>query len=165
MCFKRLVYKLQTDCASVKFFNEDSRTFDPDGEYEFIFSSFADHHIKFEDKASYFENVKRNLSPGGRYIVGDEFLPDYSGGKMTRREALEAYHNHIIELAGQNQALVELERAALKSGLDEVGDFKVSCEGYEKILREAGFSFEKVKIGPIGRDDIGGVYVYDIYIR
>lgn len=163
-CFKRLVQNIQTDYDNVKLYPEDSRTFDPNGQFKYIFSSFADHHIKFEDKKPYLENVKQNLEPGGRFIVGDEFLPTHD--RETRRQALETYHNHIIDIAKRdgNNILVKLEEAALKSGLEEIGDFKVSCEEYERLLQTVGFEFKKDKIGPVKPDDIGGIYVYTAWL-
>lgn len=188
VCFNKLKHNLAHYHPKVLIYNKDSRTYNPNGQFDYIFSSFADHHIKNEDKTMYFENIKRNLSPGGKLIVGDEFLPPYDpNSRDAWRAALETYHNHIIELA-QRQAseelakldnetshlskeqieelarsyleLVKLERDALHSGLEQKGDFKISCEQYEAHLRSSGFEFSKEKIGPKDRDDVGGVYVY-----
>jgi SAM-dependent methyltransferase len=59
--------------------------------------------------------------------------------------------------------LVELERDALESGLARHGDFKVSCEQYEADLIANHLAFTKEKIGPLDRDDVGGVYVYVVW--
>lgn len=85
---------------------------------------------------------------------------------LARQRALLAYHNHIIEIAQQQgEVLLEkLERDALHSGLERSGDFKLSCQQYEKLLSAAGFEFEKEKIGPLDRDDVGGVYVYTVWL-
>lgn len=144
-------------------YHEDSRTYDPLGKFDYIFSTFADHHIKINDKEIYFENVKKNLKPGGLMIVGDEFLRDHNPeNKEDKEQALRDYHNHIIAIAERegHDVLAELERQALESGLEEQGDFKVSCSQYEEFLINAGFKFKKEKIGPLDRDDIGGIYVY-----
>src|SRR5712691_2178704 len=67
--------------------------------WQYIFSAFADHHIKPEDKPLYFENVKRNLLPDGRLVVGDEFLPPHDPNDRNAWEgALKTYHGHIIEI-------------------------------------------------------------------
>lgn len=161
-CFKRLVQNIQANHSNVKFHPEDSRTFWAGSPFKFIFSSFADHHIKFEDKKHYLDNVKSNLAPGGLFIVGDEFLPAHDrSDRQSRKRALELYHKHIIDLAEQqgNSNLAKLEEAAWKSGLDEVGDFKITCEEYEKHLQDARFEWQKQKIGPLERN-VGGVYVY-----
>ncbi|HEY0319684.1 MAG TPA: methyltransferase domain-containing protein [Pyrinomonadaceae bacterium] len=162
-CFKRLVQNIQTNHSNVKFHPEDSRAFWAETPFKFIFSSFADHHIRFEDKKPYLDNVKSNLASGGVFIVGDEFLPSHDrSDKESRKRALELYHKHIIDIAEEqgNSNLMKLEEAALRSGLDEVGDFKITCEEYEKHLQDAGFVFKRENIGPVDRTDVGGVYVY-----
>jgi len=147
----------------VECLNEDSRVCDPEGDFQVIVSVFADHHIKPYDKYVYFNNVRLNLCQGGTFIVGDEFLPDYSDVR-ERREALEKYHGHIIEIANQKEQyeLAKLEGAALKSGLDEVGDFKLTNGEYEKLLSNEGFKFNVTKVGPLDIDNVGGVFIYDI---
>jgi SAM-dependent methyltransferase len=150
--------------------NADARTYNPPGTFSYIFSSFADHHIKTYDKAGYFANVKRNLSPGGIAIVGDEFLPPYDKEDIQSREqALYAYHGHIIEetrkkYGNDANGLIQLEEAALESGLKGIGDFKLSCELYEEYLNAAGFRFQKDLIGPADTKSVGGVYVYTLSV-
>lgn len=153
---------------------EDARDFDPggpDGRYHCIVSSFADHHIARADKEDYFSNIKDNLEIGGVFIVGDEFLPPHeSNSPKARKEALRRYHQHIIDRTREvhgdaAEGLVALERAALHSGEKEVGDFKVSCEDYESQLRDFGFSYSKIRVGPDDTSlaqEVGGVYVYVI---
>jgi len=141
---------------------QDSRTFSA-GTFDVIVSSFADHHIRPVDKPRYFKNVANNMRPGAQFIVGDEFLPEYDAkGNAARGAALEAYHRHIIDLALKQgeTAVAALEEAALKSGLDEEGDFKLPCSSYEKMLQGADFHFTKTCIGPLDLDHVGGVYVY-----
>ena len=46
--------------------------------------------------------------------------------------------------------------------MEELGDFKLSCEEYEELLSAAGLSFEKEKIGPTDDEGVGGIYVYSI---
>ena len=152
--------------AKVKPLNQDSRRFSPTGRFHAIFSSFADHHIKPQDKRDYLRNVKQNLHDRGVFIVGDEFLrPHRSQDKKEKETALHAYHDHIIEIARNagNDVLVALETAALNSGLNEQGDFKVSCGQYESHLRDSGLAFDRRKIGPASEElerEVGGVYVY-----
>ena len=152
-----------------------------DGRFQFIFSSFADHHIKPEDKSRYFENAKHNLARGGRIIVGDEFLPEHDPADSEAwQAALRGYHGHIIDFAAARAAaceergeieeaqahreLIKLESAALDSGLAKQGDFKLSRSQYEQILREQGFEFRAKKIGPLDDDSVGGIYVYELWI-
>lgn len=148
-------------------FADSCKFSDPDGNlFDFIFSSFADHHIKPADKEQYFKNIKKNLSPNGMLIVGDEFIPSYDpGDEESFRSAVTRYHNHIIDKAREDghDELVDLETAAMNSGLERRGDFKMPIEEYEKHLRAAGLiPISREKIGPKDRDDLGGIYVYVI---
>jgi SAM-dependent methyltransferase len=165
-CYKLLERKFK-DVKKVETVEEDSRTYDPEGFFDCIFSSFSDHHIDFPDKAHYFSNVINNLKRGGYFIVGDEFLPDHDlENDDERSAALQLYHNHIIDIANREgeYTLATLEQQALDSGLRGIGDFKLSCQQYEKFLREAGFEFHKEKIGPLDQADVGGVYVYRAWL-
>ena len=55
----------------------------------------------------------------------------------------------------------ELENNALKSGLDMMGDFKRHEAMFEEEMTSAGFKMiEKLKMGPLDRDDVGGIFVY-----
>jgi ubiquinone/menaquinone biosynthesis C-methylase UbiE len=164
-CFQVLQKNLR-DYPSVELVNDDSCIYHhPEKRFDYIFSSFSDHHIKLTDKHSYFQNIKRNLQPDGLFIVGDEFLPPHNSKDQAAWEhALRTYHNHIITIAEQQgeEILANLEREALKSGLEKNGDFKVSCSQYEEFLLENGFRFANQKIGPLNQDDVGGVYVYQV---
>jgi SAM-dependent methyltransferase len=168
-CYDLLRHKFRT-VSKVKAQYEDSRLFSPAGDFDVIVSSFADHHIRPSDKRQYFRNVKNNLRESAIFVVGDEFLPEHNPEEKNERDAaLDRYHNHIIEIAESKGqlALAELERKALNSGKKtlighggNVGDYKVSCSQYEQMLKQAGFSYERVCIGPLDRDDLGGVFVY-----
>ncbi|MBD2385043.1 methyltransferase domain-containing protein [Cylindrospermum sp. FACHB-282] len=166
-CYKKLLSKFRRYKGKIEAVHEDSRTYDPLQVFDYIFSSFADHHIRITDKEQYFENIKRNIKPGGLIIVGDEFIPEHNlNDKESRDCALKAYHNHIIDIAKQQEELIlaTLEQEALDSGLREIGDFKISCEQYEQLLKRVGLEFKKEKIGPLDRDDVGGIYVYTIWL-
>jgi SAM-dependent methyltransferase len=164
-CHQKLAYNSR-NIPKIKAYNKDSREFNPSGHFHAIFSSFADHHIKTQDKTDYLRNVARNLRPGGIFVVGDEFLrPHSSTDRQAKLDALAAYHGHIIEIAkaSGNEILVMLETAAWESGKNEIGDFKISCNEYEAHLRARNFVFERQKIGPSDINverEVGGVYVY-----
>lgn len=171
-CYKILNIKTREFTNShptidINVYHEDNRTYDPKGKFNYIFSTFADHHIKKYDKEIYFENVKKNLKKGGLMIVGDEFLkPHDPESKKEKDEALRAYHNHIINIAKRegHNTLAELEQQALDSGLEEKGDFKVSCFQYERFLQDAGFRFSKEQISTVDYDDVGGIFVYTAWL-
>lgn len=164
-CFQVLQKNLQ-DYPSVSLVNGDScMYYHPELKFDYIFSSFSDHHIKPTEKYKYFQNIKRNLKPGGLFIVGDEFLPPHNpNDQVSWENSLKTYHHHIIDIAKKEgeEILANLELEALKSGLAKNGDFKVSCSQYEELLLNANLKFTSKKIGPLNRDDVGGVYVYQI---
>jgi predicted O-methyltransferase YrrM len=162
-------FKYENINSMVECYNLDGRTFDPRGKFSFVFSSFADHHINKQDKRKYFKNVRENLEVGGLFIVGDEFLPSYNEEDSSAREnALRTYHNHIIDktreyYGKEADGFVQLESAALESGIQGMGDFKLSCELYERYLKESNFEIvSKDLIGPTDRTDVGGIYVYTL---
>ena len=175
-CFQKLEKKVKK-LKNITPLHEDSRSYDPggaEGKYKYIFSSFSDHHIKDSDKLIYLENIRKNLEKGGRFIVGDEFLPSHNrDNKLERKKALESYHNFIIQEAENNNhyEVAELERKALQSGLDVDegkdkygGDFKLSCEQYEEYLKKANLTVvSKYPISPKDKEkEVGGIYVYEI---
>lgn len=158
----------------IKLKNKDARKHDPSGKYNYIFSCFFDHHLKFNektnDKLKYLNNVGENLEKGGLFIVGDSFLRDYEpANEEDRAAAVREYHEHIIDIArreGHHQ-FANMETNLLRDKLDPekpyVNDYKISCKEYEKLLAKAGL---KVKGEPvrISSPDFqnGGVYVYTI---
>jgi len=153
--------------STIECINDDSIAFaNSSTKFDFIVSSFSDHHIHHSRKSEYLSNICRNLNKNGLFIVGDEFLPTYKkGSEVSYNRALKLYHNHIIDIAKEAGAkeLIDLETAALNSGLEREGDFKISCKEYEAIITgNAQFSFEKNLIGPKNLTNIGGVYVYTL---
>ncbi|UUO07034.1 class I SAM-dependent methyltransferase [Blastopirellula sp. J2-11] len=143
---------------------EGNVDYDPDGEFHFIFSSFAEHHIKRGDKLRYLKNVYRNLKPGGYFVVGDEFLrPHDIDNDEEHDEALKAYHHYIIDLATQNRdfGVVNLEVEAMNCGLERIIDFKLPLNEYLEYLRPCGLVLEaSISISPSELlSTIGGIVV------
>src|SRR5262249_44557585 len=57
-CFKCLERKFKAEPPGrLKLHFQDSRTYNADGEFDFIVTSFSDHHINEDDKQAYFLNV------------------------------------------------------------------------------------------------------------
>lgn len=182
-CCRKFRTKFREE-VKVKCLNEDSATFDPPGKFDFIFSSFADHHIASSEKISgcYLNNIKRNLHAGSFFIVGDEFLPEHDNNCSDDRvNAINAYHDYIIGLAEEKYAvadesekpnwrgMINLEEEARKSGLSKNGgDFKVSLMTYLQRLDKAGLAYDQpICIGPeneYDRKKVGGVYVICVYL-
>ncbi len=134
-----------------------------DGYYDVIVSTFAHDHIPYEQGIALVQNFKRNLRPGGLYIMGGEVLPRYKTVQQ-RREALYTYHGYIVNTAlrAENFKIAQIEINALQSGLGYIGDFK----RHEKLL-ESEFAAVpgarlaiKIKLGPTKPANVGGVFVY-----
>jgi len=142
--------------------NGDAITYCKPHEYDLLVSTFAHDHIHYDKRFAFAKNLFSNMKKGGRYIIGMEILP-YFSTENDRKKALFKYHNYIIEMSLQDDRvqLSELENNALKSGLDMVGDFKRHEVMFEEELTSAGFKMiARKKMGPLDRDDVGGVYVY-----
>lgn len=141
---------------------DDAATYCRRHHYDLVVSTFAHDHIHYNKRFLFAKNIYNNLKKGGLYIMGGELLP-YFSNDFERKRALFKYHNYIIEEALKHNRiqLAELENNALKSGLDMVGDFKRHEAMFEEEMRSAGFTcVMKKKIGPVDRDDVGGVFVY-----
>ena len=156
------ILKEHLGSSNVNVINGDAITYCKPHEYDLLISTFAHDHIHYEKRLVFARNLFHNMKKGGRYVIGMEVLP-YFSTEDDRKKALFKYHNYIIELALMDDRvqLSELENNALKSGLDMVGDFKRHEVMFEEELKSAGFKMlVKKKMGPLDRDDVGGVYVY-----
>ncbi len=136
--------------------------------FDWVVSSFANHHVRESDMDAYLSNVRRNLAPNGVFIVGDEFLREYDT-ESARLLAIIDWHRHVlgaaVRLGSDGEKLVRLEITSLISGLNRIGDFKMSCSVFEFHLAKAGFHFDKKCIGPGETSEVGGVYVYYAAVR
>jgi len=160
-CFKTLVKALDGGNPKLRLVKEDGVVYKGTAPFDYCFSSFAHHHIPYGKRKEYAENIKANLKKGGAYIVGDEFIPDF-GNEEERKESLKRYHNYIIDLAEKqgNHETAELERIFLEKNL-QGEEYKISCGMFEEEMRKGGLRVEqKIKMGPMEREDVGGIYVY-----
>jgi len=156
------ILKEHKEALNFNVINGDAITYCKPHEYDLLVSTFAHDHIHFDKRFAFARNLFSNMKKGGRYVIGMEVLP-YFSTENDRKKALFRYHNYIIEMSLQDDRvqLSELENNALKSGLDMVGDFKRHEVMFEEELKSAGFKMlVKKKMGPLDRNDIGGVFVY-----
>lgn len=150
------------DASRFKVIQGDAVEYCQPNQFDVLVSTFAHDHIHYDNRFAFSMNIFNNLKPGGRYIMGGEILPYYSNN-TERKKALFKYHNFIIDLALKDNRvqLCELENNALKSGLDMLGDFKRHEAMFEEEMDVSGLQLlSKTKMGPLDRDDVGGVYVY-----
>ncbi len=152
----------QCDGFCRKIIVDDAVTYYDTEKFDVVTCTFAHDHIHFNKRFALARNIHKNLRKGGRYLMGGEFLP-YFSTETDRKKALFKYHNNIIDIALQHDRVqvCELENNALKSGLDMVGDFKRHEKMFEEEMISADFKMiHKKKLGPLDRDDLGGVFVY-----
>ena len=140
----------------------DAITYSGDYFYDVVVSCFAHDHIHFDKRFDYAKNVARNLAPGGFYIVGHEIIPHFSN-EEERIKALRSFQGYIIWKAIQDgcEKVAGLELESLKSAIAGIGDCKRHMKMFEEEMQAAGLKeiFRK-KIGPLDREDVGGVYVF-----
>jgi len=156
------ILREHSESSNYKVVLGDAVTYCKPHHYDLIISAFAHDHIHFDKRFAFARNIYNNLREGGRYIIGGEILP-YFSTENDRKKALFKYHNHIIDIALDDNRiqLCELENNALKSGLDMVGDFKRHEAMFEEEMNSAGFRMiKKDKMGPLNCDDVGGIFVY-----
>ena len=154
---------LETCGETVQCIWDDAVTFENSTAYDLAVSVFSHDHISFQQAPELKNNLHRNIKTGGLYIMGGELLSLYET-ESERKAALYAYHGFIVDkaLKDGNFKVAKLEIDALKSGLEQVGDFK----RHEAMFEEEMLSSElfelvdKKKIGPLESDDVGGVFVY-----
>lgn len=148
--------------SAVNVIQGDAVTYSREGEYDLVVSVFAHDHIVYEKGPTLAANIRRNLRKGGIYIMGGEILPVFSNDD-DRVGALHDYHGYIIDkaLRGRHFQLAQIEIDALQSGIDKIGDFKRHENMFEAEMISADFILrQKKKMGPLERDNVGGVYVY-----
>lgn len=130
--------------------------------YDAVVSSFAHDHIHYDQRYEFALNIKKNLKPGGHYIMGGEILPYYQTDE-ERSKALYDYHCFIVEkaLKDKNFEVAQIEINALKSGLEMTGDFKRHEAMFEEEMSSSGLKIAlKKRIGPLDKHTVGGVFVY-----
>jgi hypothetical protein len=159
--------KLQSKANRVQPILASILTYDPRGEFRFIFSSFSEHHIRPEDKDQYFSVVTGTMESGGYLIIGDEFLaPSCLDSPEAYDDALNRYHEYIIDLAikSHHSEVAALERLAMESGRPTAQnriDFKTSLAWYKDKASRAGLILEAehcvtpAELAPT----IGGIHV------
>lgn len=140
----------------------DAVTYLGNAPYDAVVSVFAHDHIHYDRGRAFASNIRRNLRPGGLYIMGGEILPRYHD-EESRIDALHRYHGFIVAKALREGhfELAQIEINALKSGVFMIGDFKRHEALFEEEMLSAAFRLrDKIKLGPQNPTDVGGVYVY-----
>ena len=164
VCFKKLEYNLANHLSQITLEHKDSCAYDPPYQFDYIFSCLSDRQIEFSDKEKYLKNIKRNLRPNGLFIVGDEFLPPHDClDSSARQAALKNYYERRLSSAQQPELEVLIGEIA-HCATNQLGDYKLSCDRYEELLRQTGFIFTKQQIDSSIYEQVGGVFVYKAWL-
>ncbi|MEL7076878.1 MAG: methyltransferase domain-containing protein [Cyanobacteria bacterium J06582_2] len=165
VCFKKLKNRLDHNKDRINLEHKDSCAYDPPYQFDYIFSCLGDRQIDFADKEKYLKNIKRNLKPNGLFIVGDEFLPPYEyQDNHARQTAIERYHQQRLSWSHQPE-IQALNREMADCALNHQGDYKLSCDRYEHLLAQAGFSFKQEQVNNAVYEQVGGVFVYRAWLE
>lgn len=168
-CYEKLVANMK-DYPNVRPILGSSLDYKPKRKVDAVISMFGWTHLNEEKMNILLNNAHSYLNKNGILVIGDEFLPRHIlGSRKSRVTAHASHHNNVIAKAilDGKPELARLELDAMISGVNKVGDFKVTCSEFERRLKKAGFkSTKKYKIYPkskdfaLSRKPDTGVYVY-----
>ncbi len=108
----------------VEIVNSDICTYKHAKPVDIFYSQGFHHHMpKGEVTNSYLKNVYSQLKPGGIYIIGDEFVPEYVSSE-DREKKLVVWYSHIIANALSHNYTYLAEEEA-KTLLDDLYEGRV----------------------------------------
>jgi ubiquinone/menaquinone biosynthesis C-methylase UbiE len=130
----------------------------PDGAFDLIVSSLALHHVPPEGKPALAKEIARVLQPGGLFIHADPFCgvpgpPDDPEKARDIIERMTAKALYSLEHGAWKMMVGELQ--AIPLVLQGEGEYLITVEEWETVLRDAGFGrFEVKDIPPIDLNKI-----------
>jgi len=160
-CLELLKKKMQK-FKNVNVLHTDAVTHHFGQQYDIIVSSLSYHHINLLERMRYWINMRSALKPGGHYIMSEELIPDFST-EDERKKVTRHAKNYFIEQCEKDghKRTAELQKLFLYASLGGVEEYKISDKMLEHELRNSGFDIlTKHKIGPLDRNDVGGIYAY-----
>jgi len=132
--------------------------------FNIIVMSIGYHHLKKEDRPKFWENIKKHMASDSLLFLTDEFIPHFTSEEERIKNTKYA-KQYIIDLcnkAGKYQTAA-LQKIFLDVNLFGVEEYKISTQLFEEDIKKAGFKImDKEKVGPLDRDDVGGIFVYII---
>jgi len=102
----------------INFAECDILDFNPEHKLDIIFSQGFHHHFPKNQVKAYLDNIYRILKTDGLYLVGDEFLPEYTVENDRQIKAV-IWYSHIISGA-LNKNFDTLAREEVKTFLDDI---------------------------------------------
>jgi ubiquinone/menaquinone biosynthesis C-methylase UbiE len=130
----------------------------PDASFDLLMSSLALHHVPPDLKALSAQEIARVLQPGGLFVHADPFCgvpgtpddPAWWRDVIARMVAKAVYS---LEHGARNMMLGELR--AIPLVLRGEGEYLITVEEWEMVLRDAGFEgFEVIDIPPVDLNKI-----------
>ena len=106
-----------------------------EGQYDFIYSSFAIHHLVYSDKESLYYKLYNHLNPGGCFIHNDVIAPSSA---RIEKWYLTLWREWIEEFPDKEKSAgMDIIPEKYKESPD---DFPDSLDTHLELLRKAGFS-------------------------
>ncbi|MCW1929746.1 MAG: class I SAM-dependent methyltransferase [Candidatus Kerfeldbacteria bacterium] len=114
----RFVAYARKTLHGIEFVQSDVMSFVPEGPVDVVVSQGFHHHVPKAQVVAMLKHIRAWLTPGGIYVLGDEFLAHY-GSEAERRMRCVAWYSHIIAHAlRKNEPLLAREEA--KTLLDDL---------------------------------------------
>jgi SAM-dependent methyltransferase len=115
-----------------------------DKSYDIVFSIFAYHHMKDNEKLRYIEQIKKALKPKGVLILTEIFL-------NNKKEGVQ-YYKKLLESVQANKRVSGLKEFLEQTAKSTEFEFKVPKKIADSQFQSSGFRLlEQVKVWP--KDD------------
>ncbi|MEK6928224.1 MAG: class I SAM-dependent methyltransferase [Nanoarchaeota archaeon] len=157
--FLDLAKKSKIKSKTSNFYNQDILKVKLDKEYNLVFSIFAYHHVKDEEKQKYITQIKNCLNKKGILILTEIYLKD----KIQAKE----YYSKLISEIPKEKTISGLKDFLTQTAESNDFEFKVSKNFADNQFESNGFRLlEEVKIYPLDNsfdEDVGTfVQVYQL---
>jgi SAM-dependent methyltransferase len=108
--------------------------------YDIILTSLCVHHLTTEKKQQFLQKAKNILNPnGGLFLWADVYNAFPSDKQLSRQELFDIWEDHLAPLY---HTLTPEEIKGDIFGHIREFDYPEPLESYEKMVKEAGFTFE-----------------------
>jgi SAM-dependent methyltransferase len=151
---RRAVTRLSASTPNLSAYCVDAATFSSPSAFDIILMNSAYHHIPDSRKLLFLQSARQTLTPEGRIILGEHFLPSYDGPQSFRESVIRFYSALIEALIireASDQAVNTIRCAAVYT-LERNYEFKVSWEHFHNDLTASSLVCEHFV--PIWKPDI-----------
>jgi SAM-dependent methyltransferase len=155
---KNFVSRFRRKNLNVIFFQAKGERFLNPYSYDFIVMFLVFHHIPDENKIAFLTNLRKNLRQGGKIFIGDVFIPEYNT-EEEKKMSLNLFHSHrLAQMDSEHFYAINIEKIALKEGLNSSGEYKVSKKFTNDCLLKAGYV--DVQVMEVGDQIQGGYCIF-----